>query len=194
MQNAERRQARDELETTLGKYTDLYDFAPVGYFTLDRVEIMRAVNLTGACLLGIERARLLGRSFGLFFAAEAWPLFSEFLGKVFATQGKDSCEVTLTTEGNSPLFLHIEAVACGSGQECRVAVIDITKRRLAEDALTEKRRELEELNSSLEVRVVKALDELRRKDQILILQDRMAVMGEMVNNIAHQWRQPLNAL
>ena len=100
----------------------------------------------------------------------------------------------LTTEGKSPLFLHIEAVACGSGQECRVAVIDITKRRLAEDALTEKRRELEELNSSLEVRVVKALDELRRKDQILILQDRMAVMGEMVNNIAHQWRQPLNAL
>lgn len=194
MQNAELGQARDELEAALAKYTDLYDFAPVGYFTLDRNEIMSAVNLTGACLLGIERSRLLGRRFGLFVAAEARPLFSAFIRKVFATQSKNSCEVTVATEGDSPLFLRIEAVACGSGQECRVAAVDITERRLAENALNEKRQELEELNSSLEVRIVKALDELRRKDQILILQDRNAIMGEMINYIAHQWRQPLNAL
>jgi hypothetical protein len=194
MQNAELRQARDELETTLAKYTDLYDFAPVGYFTIDRDEIIRAANLTGANLLGIERARLLGRSFGLFVAAETRPLFSEFLGKMFATRVKTFCEVTLTKEGYPPLFLHIEAIACRSGQECRVVAVDITERKLAEDALTEKRRELEELNSSLEVRIAKASDELRQKDQILVLQDRMAIMGEMINNIAHQWRQPLNAL
>jgi PAS domain S-box-containing protein len=194
MQNAELSQAKDEVGKALEKYTSLYDFAPVGYFTLGRSGAISAVNLTGVSLLGIERARLLGRRFGLFVAAEARLLFAELLGKVFASQDKESCEVTLSTEGNHPLFVQIEAMADASGKECRIAVIDITERRRAEDALTEKRRELEELNRSLEVRIVKAVDELRQKDQMLILHDRLAIMGEMINNIAHQWRQPLNTL
>ena len=197
MQNAELRLARDareEVETALDKYTDLYDFAPVGYFTLDREGAISAANLRGASLLGIERARLLGRRFGLFVADVARPLFAEFIGKVFASQGKESCEVTLTIEGNHPLIVLIEAMAYASVKVCRIAVIDITERRSAEEALTEKQREIEELNRSLEVRIAQAVDDLRQKDQMLILQDRMAIMGEMINNIAHQWRQPLNSL
>lgn len=50
----------------LEKYTDLYDFAPVGYFTFNRKGAMSVVNLTGASILGIERASLRGRLFGLF--------------------------------------------------------------------------------------------------------------------------------
>src|ERR1035441_6500085 len=58
MQNAELRQARDELEVALENYTDLYDFAPAGYFTLATDGTIRQVNLTGAHLVGIERSRL----------------------------------------------------------------------------------------------------------------------------------------
>ena len=194
MQNEELRQARDKVETALEMYTDLYDFAPVGYCTLDSDGAVRVANLTAAGLLVTERARLVGRRFEQFIAEEDRPLFTDFLGDVFTSRCKKSCEVTLTGNGTSPRFVQIEALTCTSGQECRIAVIDITGRKLAEDRLAEKRLELEELNRTLEVRIAGAVDELRQKDQMLILQERLAVVGEMINNIAHQWRQPLNTL
>ncbi len=81
------------------------------------------------------------------------------------------------------------------GKTCFVGIgIDITDRRQAEAEIQAKQRELEELNASLEDRIQKAVDELRQKDQLLIHQSRMAAMGDMIGNIAHQWRQPLNAL
>ncbi|MRR58123.1 MAG: HAMP domain-containing histidine kinase [Deltaproteobacteria bacterium] len=194
MQNEELRKVREELETTLEKYTDLYDFAPVGYLTLAHDGIIRAANLTGATLLGVERSGLIGRRFGLFVSAGHRAAFSAFLGKVFASRAKETCEVELDKVGSLPFFAQIEALACTSGDECLIALIDISERRRAETALAEKQRELEELNRSLETRILRAVDELRLKDQLMILQDRRAVMGEMINNIAHQWRQPLNSL
>ncbi len=59
MQNQELRKAQEELETSRKKYVDLYDFAPVGYFTLDKDGIIMEANLMGASLLGIDRKRLL---------------------------------------------------------------------------------------------------------------------------------------
>jgi PAS domain S-box-containing protein len=194
MQNAELSLARNQLEMALQRYTNLYDFAPVAYFALDRNEIIRAVNLTGTKLLGIERSQLLGWRFGLFIAPEARSLFATFLAKVFASRGKETLGVTLAGEASHLNYVLIEAVADASGKECRMAVIDVTERRHAADALTEKRRELEVLNKTLETRIAEAVNELRQRDQILILHDRLALMGEMINNIAHQWRQPLNTL
>lgn len=60
--------------------------------------------------------------------------------------------------------------------------------------LSNSKQELELLNKSLLQRVDEAIVELRLKDQVLIVQGRQAAMGEMIGNIAHQWRQPLNAL
>ncbi len=133
MQNAELRHARDELETALEKYTDLYDFAPVGYFTLDRNGTIRAANLTGATLLGVERSRLIGRRFGPFVSPEARSLFAAFLEKAFASREKEAFEAALTKEGNHPLFARIEAVAGASGAECRVTVSDISASKRAEE-------------------------------------------------------------
>ena len=68
MQNEELRRSRAEVEAGLERYTELYDFAPVGYLTLGRDGTIRQVNLTGAQLLGGERARLPGRRFGVLVA------------------------------------------------------------------------------------------------------------------------------
>jgi PAS domain S-box-containing protein len=178
MQNAELYQAREDLEVSLDRYTSLYDFAPVGYFTLDRNEAISAMNLAGACLIGGVRSRLIGRLFGQFVAAADRPAFTAFLGNVLTCRVKESCEVALLNKGNQPVIVQIEAMSTASGQEFRLALIDITGRRRAEDALAEKLQELEELNHFQEERIIQAMDELRRKDQMPTLQDRQAVSDE----------------
>jgi signal transduction histidine kinase len=150
MQNAELRQARDEVETVLDKYNDLYDLAPVGYFTLDREGVISTLNLTGSDLLGIERSLLLGHRFRRFVAETAHPAFNGFLKKVFTCLGKEVCEVELLKEGKSPLFVQIEAVATASGQECRAVIIDISARRQSEADLATRAAELADANADLE--------------------------------------------
>ncbi|MEI6214263.1 MAG: ATP-binding protein [Desulfuromonadales bacterium] len=72
--------------------------------------------------------------------------------------------------------------------------LEMAERQEAQEALAEKSNQLQVLNLSLQQRIDEAITELRRKDQLMISQGRQAAMGEMIGNIAHQWRQPLNAL
>lgn len=71
---------------------------------------------------------------------------------------------------------------------------EVAERQMAQEDLAVKQQQLEGLNSTLEDRVNSTLNELRVKDRIMMTQGRQAAMGEMINNIAHQWRQPLNNL
>ena len=132
MQNEELRRARAEVEAWLERYTELYDFAPVGYLTLGRDGVIRQVNLAGAHLLGMERTRLSGRRFGVFVAEPNREVFTLFLEKVFASRAQEVCEVALRREDNQPLEVHLTGTAASEGQECRVVLADITAHRRAE--------------------------------------------------------------
>jgi PAS domain S-box-containing protein len=71
---------------------------------------------------------------------------------------------------------------------------EITERKKSEEALRESEQKYRQLSEALEQRVNETVNELRQKDKLLTIQSRQTVMGEMLNNIAHQWRQPLNML
>jgi signal transduction histidine kinase len=135
MQNEELRESRTQVEATLERYTDLYDFAPVGYFTLSADGIIREVNLPGARLLGLERTRLVGGRFGTFVSKDTLPVFDTWLKEVFATQAKQTCLVALVKEGQPPLAVEIEATLSPDGQEGRAVVVDITTRQALEEHL-----------------------------------------------------------
>lgn len=133
LQNEELRQARDELEASLERYTALYDFAPVGYVSLDRTGTIRHANLTGATLLGSERARVVGTPFSRFLSPDTRPAFQAVLGTVLAGDGKGACEVSLLTPAGPPRFVRIQATVAEGGEECRAVLVDVTDRKRLEE-------------------------------------------------------------
>src|ERR1700744_2542533 len=95
MQNAELREANNRIESLLQTYTDLYDFAPIGYFSLSESGDILEVNLAGAALLGIERSQLLSRRLPTFIARAHRTLFDSFLKGALHNVNKQQLEVPL---------------------------------------------------------------------------------------------------
>ncbi len=178
MQNEELTRARDEAEAERERYLDLYDFAPVGYLTLDVNGVIRQMNLTGARLLGGERSRLLNRRFGPFVSEADGPVFTAFLKKVFEHRGKESCAVSLGQEGNQRFYVHIEAAVTGDGRECRAAMLDWTLRKKAQDEVGRLHKELEE----------------RSAEHILQLEAANKELDSFGYSISHDLQTPLRAI
>jgi PAS domain S-box-containing protein len=137
MQNHALLEIRHELEQSLGRYADLYDFAPVGYATLEGDDAIREINLAGAALLGTERAHLIGRRFGLFISTETRPVFNKFLAEALRGVTHASCEVIIAPNGAPSRYVQLEGIGASyhADRQCRIALLDITKRKRAEQAL-----------------------------------------------------------
>jgi two-component system cell cycle sensor histidine kinase/response regulator CckA len=163
LQNAELQKTRNELEAALEKFTDLYDFAPVAYLTLDHEGIIREANLTGASLLKIERSTLVNRRFASFVAAASLPAFDAFLQKVLAGNIRQSCEATLKLEGGVLMDVEMEAILFKSGRTCRVTLTDITERKRAEAQLKASFKEINDLKSALDEHAIVAITDPQGK-------------------------------
>lgn len=142
IQNRALQESRNELEKSLEKYTDLYDFAPVGYVTLDCNGIICAVNLAGASLLGGVRIKIIGRNFARFIDPLDRATFTNFLSKVLTCKIKESCEIQLLNKRAQPVIVQIEAMASASGKEFRLALVDISGRKHMADALHESEKRM----------------------------------------------------
>ena len=104
MQNEELRQAQLELEESRNKYADLYDFAPVGYFTLDEKGIIQEVNLTGATLLGVERKFLINKPFHRYIANESRDAFYLHCKQFSENTTKQNCELKMVRKDGSTFY------------------------------------------------------------------------------------------
>jgi len=126
MQNEELRQAYETSEIALKKYTMLYDFAPMGYFTLNADGIISDLNFTGAEMLGDRRFSLINSNFRFFVSDESKPVFNEFLRKVSNSNSKESCEL-MVGFGNKPVtYVYIEGIATGDERQCLLSAVDIS--------------------------------------------------------------------
>ena len=118
--------ANEMAETALRKYTMLYDFAPMGYFTLNSEGKIEELNFTGAEMLGDRRFGLVGSNFKFFVSEESKIIFSAFLDKVYSGHSKESCEVKLGNYKNLPSNVYVEGIVTGEERNCLLAVVDIS--------------------------------------------------------------------
>ena len=136
LQNEELNHANATVSATLEKYTDLYDFAPVGYFSLDEKGLMTELNMAGAVLLGVERSRLTGRRFQLFVEPKSRLVFQGFLDRLSSGSDRQYCEAELLKESGEPFWAEIAGVSPVSSEPSRrlsrIVVSDISARKIAE--------------------------------------------------------------
>jgi diguanylate cyclase (GGDEF)-like protein/PAS domain S-box-containing protein len=148
VQNEELHEARDSEDRALYRYTELFDFAPIGYFILDHSSKITLVNFRGASLLGLERLNLTGQKFLSHVPHEHRATFSDCLAKVFETDGKQNCEISVQV-GKQTLWLSLEANIGVADTDCLVVVSDITKLRQEEEALHASEQQISLILNSL---------------------------------------------
>ena len=140
MQNEELRKTHLALEETRDKYIDLYDFAPVGYFTFTREALIKEANLTGSALLGVERQKLINARFRRFVVPEDHEKWDRHLLSIFDPGGKQVCDLKLRRDDGSLFYARLESRRLDEADEAtafRTAMSDISERKRAEEALLE---------------------------------------------------------
>ena len=135
LQNQELVEAKSNVLEIAEKYTQLYDFAPSGYFTLSNEGEIIEVNLYGAKMLGKDRKQLLNSLLGFFVSDDTKTNFNLFLGKVFSNNDVESCEVVLLSKKNKPTYINLSGRVTNNTEQCFVTAVDITERKQAEEEL-----------------------------------------------------------
>jgi PAS domain S-box-containing protein len=149
IQNEELRHAQLGLETARDKYTDLYDFAPVGYFSISDKGLILDANLMGAKMLGMERGKLTGQRFSQFISKDDQDVFYLHRQKLFKTKTKQVCELKLAKKDRTEFYAQLESYAvkdeAGNYSTIRTSLSDITERKKADLALMAAKLEIESI-------------------------------------------------
>ncbi|MEK6654532.1 MAG: PAS domain S-box protein, partial [Thermodesulfobacteriota bacterium] len=155
IQNEELRRAQAELEASRARYFDLYDLAPVGYFTVSEQGLIIEANLTAAGLLGVARGALVKQPLTRFILPEDQGIYYRHCEHLFFKTGAPQvCEMRMLRADAAPFWARLEATTAQDGESgapvCRTVVSDITGRKRAEEKLQES---LEQLRRAVETTI-----------------------------------------
>ena len=151
-QNNELRAAQTRLEQSQKWFLDLFDFAPVGYFSLDRNGTIVDVNFTGSHILGTAKNNLIKKPFNQFVEKNSWGIFAEHLIQGTQSGSIQSFDIEMCRENGTTLYAQLQIVPLPdqiSGRY-RVALTDITQSKTIEQALKESEERFRNLFESME--------------------------------------------
>ncbi len=159
MQNEELRRVQQDLEKARDNYSDLYDFSPVCYFSINEQGIILEANLTAAAMVGVERGLLIFRPFSDFIVKDDQDVFFLHRRELFESKTRKTCELRIRNTQGSEFYALLESIVVQDDKnDCnliRTAVTNIHARKQTENALRESenryRRLVETMHEGLAV-------------------------------------------
>ncbi|HET6558552.1 MAG TPA: PAS domain S-box protein [Prolixibacteraceae bacterium] len=142
LQNEELRRTAEKAETAIA----LYDFSPVGYFTLKEDGTIVEVNVSGACMLGEERPVAGNKNIRDYISPDYLPVFKDFLEIAFETRTKKTCELKIVSSKNPShtVFVYVEGIASGT-DTCLMTAVNIGEQKRAEEQITKQIKFFEQI-------------------------------------------------
>jgi PAS domain S-box-containing protein len=155
----------DELEAAIQRYSDLYEFAPVGYVTLDRAGRVKQANLVACELLDIKREVLIGTPFSISVAREHLDLFLHHLARCRLGERRVETNLFLKKRGGGNLSVLLSSTATrvihNGSQVFQTAIVNLTEREQALEALRAKETELEQIITQTPFMLTRCTRDLR---------------------------------
>jgi PAS domain S-box-containing protein len=196
MQNEELRRSQGELEASRARYFELFDLAPVGYFTLSEQGLILEANITGAGLLGVDRSSLGNRPLTRFILPEDQDVYYRHRKQLFETGSPQVYEMRMLRSDAAPFWARLETAAATDADGspvCRAVMSDITARKQAEEKLAELDRRKDQFLAMLshELRhplapISNAVQLLQlQKDMTSIQQKALAIIERQVGQLTH---------
>ncbi|TAL37013.1 MAG: PAS domain S-box protein [Spirochaetes bacterium] len=190
-QNDELKQTRGDLEDARDRYRDLFDLAPIGYFTVSGDGLVLEANLTGAGMAGSDRQFLIGRPFSKLIDPGDRDIYFSHLNKLAKGANRESWELRMLSGEGSQFYAWFEAIAIrdqeGGLLQARIAITDITGRRRTEQQIRELLREkdllMQEIHHRVKNNLITILSLLTLHREKMVQKEAQDVLGELTNRL-----------
>lgn len=142
VQNQELLLAYQQIRNAFKRYSELFDLAPSGYFVLSKESEIFELNLAGAQLLGNDQIQLRNQRFDIFISEDSRPVFNIFLADIFRGKVKTFCEVSCVSKSKLRVAVILTGILSENEEHCHVVAVDISDRKIMENAIRLKNEEL----------------------------------------------------
>jgi PAS domain S-box-containing protein len=142
VQNHELLLAYQQIGNDFKRYSELFDLAPSGYFVLSKESEIFEFNIAGAQLLGNDQIQLRNQRFDIFISEDSRPVFNIFLADIFRGKVKTFCEVSCVAKSKLRVVVILTGMLSENGEHCHVIAVDVSERKMMENAIRLKNEEL----------------------------------------------------